>query len=46
MTLGYLLRRLGIFVLVIFVAVTINFAVPRLRPTNPVEQRLYIGQHA
>jgi peptide/nickel transport system permease protein len=40
-TLGYLLRRLGIFLLVIFVAVTINFLVPRLRPTNPVEQRLY-----
>jgi peptide/nickel transport system permease protein len=40
-TLGYLLRRLGIFFLVIFVAVTINFLVPRLRPTNPIEQRLY-----
>jgi peptide/nickel transport system permease protein len=40
-TVDYLLRRLGIFVLVIFVAVTINFAVPRIRPTNPIEQRLY-----
>lgn len=41
MTLGYLFRRLGIFFLVIIVAVTINFFVPRLRPTNPIEQRLY-----
>jgi peptide/nickel transport system permease protein len=40
-TLGYLLRRLGIFLLVIIVAATINFLVPRLRPTNPIEQRLY-----
>jgi peptide/nickel transport system permease protein len=40
-TVGYVLRRLGIFALVIFTAVTINFMIPRMRATNPVEQRLY-----
>lgn len=41
MTAGYVLRRLGIFVLVIVAAVSINFFIPRLRSTNPVEQRMY-----
>ncbi len=41
MTVGYLLRRLGIFALVVFTAVTINFWMPRVRSTNPIEQRLY-----
>lgn len=40
MTLNYLLTRLGIFVLVVFTAVTINFIVPRLSPGDPVTQRL------
>ncbi len=41
MTVGYVLRRFGIFALVIFTAVSINFWIPRVRPTNPIEQRLY-----
>lgn len=41
MTVDYVLRRLGIFALIIVVAVSINFLMPRVRPTNPVEQRLY-----
>jgi len=40
-TIGFLLRRLGIFCLIVFAAATINFMVPRLRPTNPIESRLY-----
>jgi peptide/nickel transport system permease protein len=40
-TVGYVLRRFGLFALVIFAAVTINFMMPRIRSTNPVEQRLY-----
>jgi len=31
----------GVFFLVVFLAVTINFAIPRLRSTNPIEQRMY-----
>ena len=40
MTVDYVLKRLGMFVLIIFVAGTLNFAIPRLRPTNPVEERM------
>lgn len=41
MTAGYLLRRLGLLLAVIFVAVTINFFIPRLSPTNPIKSKLY-----
>ncbi|MEX0762657.1 MAG: ABC transporter permease [Dehalococcoidia bacterium] len=40
MTSGYLLRRLGMLFLLIFVAVTINFMIPRLMPGDPVESAL------
>ncbi len=40
MYLQYLLRRLGMFLLVIFLAVTVNFMIPRLMPGDPVEQKL------
>ena len=40
MSFAYLIRRIGVFVLVVFVAVTINFLIPRLRSTNPVEARM------
>jgi peptide/nickel transport system permease protein len=33
----YLLRRLGFFVVTLFVALTINFFLPRLMPGNPAE---------
>jgi peptide/nickel transport system permease protein len=39
-TLEYVLRRIGVFFLVVFLAVSINFAIPRLRSTNPIEQRM------
>jgi peptide/nickel transport system permease protein len=41
MTFGYITRRIGVFLLIIVVAVTINFIMPRLRSTNPIEERLY-----
>lgn len=34
--LSYFLRRIGMFVLVIFVAASFNFAIPRLAPGNPI----------
>jgi peptide/nickel transport system permease protein len=37
MTLGYLARRLGVFLLVVWVTATINFVVPRLAPGDPVQ---------
>jgi peptide/nickel transport system permease protein len=40
-TLGYVARRIGVFLLIIIIAVSINFIMPRLRDTNPIEQRLY-----
>ncbi|MBA2524103.1 MAG: ABC transporter permease [Solirubrobacterales bacterium] len=33
----YLLRRIGQFALIVFLAVTLNFAIPRLLPGDPVE---------
>ena len=36
MDLSYFVRRIGMFFLVIFVAATINFFVPRLAPGNPI----------
>jgi peptide/nickel transport system permease protein len=40
-TLGYVVRRIGVFFLVVILAVSINFWIPRLRSTNPIEQRMY-----
>ena len=37
---GYLLRRIGMAILVMFVALSVNFAIPRLMPGDPVEQQL------
>jgi peptide/nickel transport system permease protein len=37
---AYLLRRLGVFLLTIWVAATINFFIPRLSGQDPIEQRL------
>src|SRR5690606_1926664 len=40
MYLDYVLRRFGIMLLVIFLAVTINFMLPRMMPGDPVEAQL------
>lgn len=41
MTIDYVLKRVGMFVFIIFIAATLNFALPRLSPTNPVQERMY-----
>jgi peptide/nickel transport system permease protein len=38
--LRYLLRRFAVLVLTLWVAVTVNFALPRLMPGNPVQTKL------
>lgn len=40
MYLGYVARRAGIMLLVIFLAVSINFALPRLMPGDPIQAQL------
>lgn len=40
MTIGYITRRIGIFFLIVITAVTLNFLMPRLRSTNPIESRM------
>lgn len=36
----YLIRRIGLFILVLWGAATINFIIPRLSPTDPIRARL------
>jgi len=38
--LRFIFRRLGVFVLVVWLASTVNFIVPRLAPVNPIRERL------
>ena len=38
----YLLRRFGLLLLTLWVALTVNFALPRLMPGNPLE--LMVGK--
>jgi peptide/nickel transport system permease protein len=40
MTIQYVLRRLGIFLLIIWATATINFIIPRLAPGDPVQSML------
>ena len=40
MRIGYVFRRLGVFLLVIWAAATINFAIPRLSPVDPIRESL------
>lgn len=40
MPLGYILRRIGVFLIVIWVAASVNFFIPRLAPVNPVREKL------
>jgi len=39
-TIGYVARRIGVFFLIVIFAVSINFLIPRLRPTNPIAARM------
>lgn len=40
MPLMYVVKRLGVFLIVIWAAATLNFLIPRLAPVNPVRERL------
>src|SRR4026207_2563348 len=40
MPVGYVLRRVGVFLLVMWAAATINFAIPRLSPAAPIKEAL------
>ena len=40
MRVGYVLRRVGVFFLVMWAAATINFAIPRLSPADPIKEAL------
>lgn len=40
MTIEYIVRRFAILILVIFLAATVNFIIPRLTPGDPIEQKL------
>jgi peptide/nickel transport system permease protein len=39
-TIGYIARRIGIFLLIVITAVTLNFFLPRMRSTNPIQSRM------
>lgn len=40
MTAGYLLRRVGVFLLIVWIAATLNFFLPRLSGQDPVRMKL------
>ena len=40
MPLNYLLRRLGVFLIVVWAGATVNFFLPRLTPVDPIQERL------
>ncbi len=40
MPLNYLLKRLGVFLIIVWAGITINFIMPRLAPVNPIQERL------
>lgn len=39
-SLAFVLRRLGLLVLIVWTAVTINFAIPKMTPRNPLREKL------
>ena len=42
MALGYIARRFGMLLLVVFFAVSVNFIIPRLMPGDPIEQKMAV----
>ena len=40
MTLGYIVRRLGVFLIIMWAAATLNFVIPRIAPVNPIREKL------
>ena len=43
--LSYVIRRLGVFVLVMWAAATVNFVIPRLSPADPIKEALAQSDH-
>jgi len=40
MNVGYVLKRLGLFFIIIWLAATLSFLLPRLAPVNPIREKL------
>ncbi|MBV7336257.1 ABC transporter permease [Chloroflexi bacterium TSY] len=40
MPIGYVLKRIGVFLLVVWIAASVNFFIPRLAPVNPIREKL------
>lgn len=40
MTFGYVARRLGVFLVIMWLAATVNFVIPRMAPVNPIREKL------
>jgi len=40
MNVGYIIRRIGVFLIIVWVAATLNFLIPRLAPVNPIREVL------
>lgn len=40
MNVGYILKRIGVFLIIIWLAATVNFVMPRLAPVNPIREKL------
>lgn len=40
MTIGYIARRLGVFFIILWLAATVNFVLPRMAPVNPIREKL------
>jgi len=40
MTLSYIARRIGVFLIIVWLAATVNFTLPRLAPVNPIREML------
>lgn len=40
MPLSYVLRRFGVFLIVIWIAATLSFLMPRMAPVNPIREKL------
>ncbi|MCB0083435.1 MAG: ABC transporter permease [Caldilineaceae bacterium] len=40
MHIGYVLRRIGVFLIIVWLAATLSFLLPRLAPVNPIREKL------
>lgn len=40
MTFGYVARRFGVFIVIMWLAATVNFVIPRMAPVNPIREKL------